>query len=192
MKGGKNKTDYDIVKLYLTRSEKAISETDKKYGTYCLTVAQNILRNKADSEECVNDTYLKTWNSIPPHKPQRLSAYLGKITRNLAINRYKLYSAQKRGGGETELILSELENCLPSESTTEKAFDEILLTKSIESLLKEQSQEKRRVFLLRYWYAFPISEIATELNQSESKVTSTLFRLRNKLKEHLEKEGIFV
>lgn len=185
-------TDYDIVKLYLTRSEKAISETDKKYGTYCLTVAQNILRNKADSEECVNDTYLKTWNSIPPHKPQRLSAYLGKITRNLAINRYKLYSAQKRGGGETELILSELENCLSSESTTEKAFDEILLTKSIESFLKEQSQEKRRVFLLRYWYAFPISEIATELNQSESKVTSTLFRLRNKLKEHLEKEGIFV
>lgn len=100
-------TDYDIVKLYFARSEKAISETEKKYGRYCLTVAENILRNEADSEECVNDTYLRAWNSIPPQKPQRLSTYLGKITRNLAINRYNHYSAEKRGGNETELILSE-------------------------------------------------------------------------------------
>ena len=185
-------TDCDIVKLYLNRSEKAINETDKKYGRYCMTVAENILRNKADSEECVNDTYLKAWNSIPPQKPQKLSTYLGKITRNLAINRYNHYSAQKRCGNETELILSELENCLPSESTTEKAFDEMLLVKSIEAFLKEQSKEKRRIFLLRYWYAFSISEIAKEISQSESKVTSTLFRLRLKLKEHLEKEGIFI
>lgn len=185
-------TDYDIVKLYFERSEKAISETDKKYGRYCLTVAENILRSKADSEECVNDTYLKAWNSIPPQKPQKLSTYLGKITRNLAINRYKHYSAEKRGGGETELILSELENCLSSESSTEKAVDEKLLIKAIENFLKGESKEKRRIFLLRYWYAFSISEIAKELSQSESKVTSTLFRLRNKLREHLEKEGITI
>ncbi len=185
-------TDYDIVKLYLNRNEKAIKETDTKYGRYCLTVAENILRNRVDSEECVNDTYLRVWNSIPPNKPKKLSAYLGKITRNLAINRYNQYSAQKRGGNETELILSELENCLPSESTTEKAFDEKLLIKTIEDFLKGESKEKRRAFLMRYWYAFSISEIATELNQSESKVKSTLFRMRQKLKIHLEKEGIFI
>lgn len=185
-------TDYDIVKLYFARSEKAISETDKKYGRYCFTVAQNILRNEDDSEECVNDTYLKTWSSIPPQKPQRLSTYLGKITRNLAINRYNHYSAEKRGGGETEVLLSELEDCLPSNNTTEKAFDEKLLVKSIEAFLKNENKEKRRIFLLRYWYSFSISDIAKEMAQSESKVTSTLFRLRNKLREHLEKEGITV
>lgn len=185
-------TDYDIVKLYFARSEKAISETEKKYGRYCLTVAENILRNKADSEECVNDTYLRAWNSIPPKKPQRLSTYLGKITRNLAINRYNHYSAEKRGGGETESVLSELEECLPSQNTVEKTFDEILLTKSIENFLKGESKEKRRAFLLRYWYSYSISDIAKETDQSESKVTSTLFRLRLKLKEHLEKEGIFI
>ncbi len=185
-------TDGDIIKLYFERSEKAIKETDTKYGSYCMTIAENILRNKADSEECVNDTYLRAWNSIPPKKPQRLSTYLGKITRNLAINRYNHYSAEKRGGGETESVLSELEECLPSQNTIEKTFDEKLLIKSIEAFLKNESKEKRRVFLLRYWYSYSINDIAKETAQSESMVTSTLFRLRNKLREHLEKEGIII
>ena len=185
-------TDYDIVKLYFKRSEKAIAETDKKYGNYCMTVANNILHSKTDSEECVNDTYLKTWNSIPPHKPQKLSAYLGKITRNLAINRYNHCSAQKRKGSETELILSELEDCVPSSATIETAYDEKILIKSIEDFLENQSKENRQIFLLRYWYALSVSEISKELSQSESQVKSTLFRLRKKLKDHLEKEGIFI
>lgn len=185
-------TDYDIVKLYLNRNEKAISETDKKYGRYCTAIADNILKNSADSEECVNDTYLRAWNSIPPQKPQRLSTFLGKITRNLAINRYNSYNAEKRGNGQINIILDELEYCLPSENSTEKDFDEKLLIKSIEHFLKAQSKEKRRVFLLRYWYAFSVAEIAEECSISESKVKSILFRMREKLKSHLEKEGIFI
>lgn len=185
-------TDYDIVKLYLDRKETAIKETDKKYGSYCHTIAENILRSRPDSEECVNDTYLKAWNSIPPSKPQRLSTYLGKITRNLAINRYNRLRAEKRGGGEAELILSELEGCLPSEYTTEKEYDEKQLVKSIEAFLKNESNENRRIFLLRYWYAFSVSDIAKELHYSESKIKSILFRQRNKLRDHLEKEGILI
>lgn len=185
-------TDGDIIKLYFERSEKAIKETDTKYGNYCMTIAENILRSRPDSEECVNDTYLRAWNSIPPQMPQRLSAYLGKITRNLAINRYNKLSAKKRGGSETEVTLCELEHCLPSDNTTEREFDEKRLTKALEDFLKKQSKEKRRIFLLRYWYSFSIGEIAKELSQSESKVTSTLFRLRLKLKDYLEKEGILI
>lgn len=185
-------TDYDIVKLYHTRSEKAIDETQKKYGTYCTAIAENILHNNADSEECVNDTYLKAWNSMPPHKPQRLSTFLGKITRNLAINRYKHYSAQKRGNGEAELILSELENCLPSDFATEKAFDEALLIKSIESFLQKESKERRTIFIKRYWYMCSVKKISKELKISEGKIKSVLFRQRTKLKQHLEKEGIVI
>lgn len=185
-------TDYDIVKLYLDRNEIAIKETDKKYGSYCHTIAENILRSRPDSEECVNDTYLKAWNSIPPSKPQKLSTYLGKITRNLAINRYNRLRAEKRGGGEAELILSELEGCLPSECTTEKGYDEKQLVKAIEAFLKSESKEKRRIFLLRYWYACSVSDIAKELHYSESKIKSILFRQRNKLRDRLEKEGILI
>lgn len=185
-------TDYDIVKLYLERSEKAIGETEKKYGGYCITVAKNILGNELDAEECVNDTYLRAWNSIPPNKPKKLNTYLGKITRNLAINRYHHYNAEKRGNGQTDLVLEELNFCLPSESETEKDFDEKLLTKSIEHFLKAQSREKRNIFLRRYWYASSIGEIARDFSMSESKVKSILFRMREKLKLHLEKEGIFI
>lgn len=185
-------TDYDIVKLYHDRLEKAISETDKKYGAYCTAVADNILHNKLDADECVNDTYLRAWNSMPPQWPDHLRTYLGKITRNLAINRFKHYAAEKRGKGQTHLVLSELEGCLPSGNDTEKAYNEILLVKALESFLKSQPKEKRNIFLRRYWYLCPIKEIADNFSMSESKVTSLLFRMRNKLKEHLEKEGIFV
>ena len=181
-----------IVELYLSKNEQAIEESAKKYGSRLKNLAYGIVEDEQTAEECENDTYLGAWNTIPPEQPTHFPAYLVKLARNISISRYRAGHAQKRGGGETELILSELENCLPSESTTEKAFDEILLTKSIENFLKGESKEKRRIFLLRYWYSFSISEIAKELSQSESKVTSTLFRLRLKLKEHLEKEGIFI
>lgn len=185
-------TDYDIVKLYFARSEKAILETDKKYGAYCYFIADNILENRLDSEECVNDTYLKTWNSVPPQKPNNLRTYLGKITRNLAINRFKHNSAKKRGGTQTQLVLSELENCLPSGNDTEIAFDETLLIKALEKFLKSQSKVNRNIFLRRYWYMSSVKEIAVSFKMSESKVTSVLFRMRQRLKVHLEKEGIFI
>lgn len=184
--------DIDIIELYFARSEKAISETDKKYGAYCNTIAENILFNKQDSEECVSDTYLKAWNSIPPNKPQKLRTYLGRITRNLAINRYKLYSAEKRGGGATDIILSELEGCIPSSLSVEDSLDEKLLVKALENFLKHQNDTKRNVFLRRYWYCEPISRIAEDFSMSESKVTSLLYRIRQKLKEYLEEEGILI
>ncbi len=184
--------DIDIIKLYFERSEKAIKETDCKYGSYCLCIADNILYNKQDSEECVNDTYLKTWSSIPPGKPSNLRTYLGKITRNLAINRYNMYSAEKRGGTTMPIILSELEGCIPSSFRVEDALDEKLLVELIEDFLKTQSETKRSIFLRRYWYCQSISDIANDFYMSESKVTSILYRQRLKLKEHLEKEGILI
>lgn len=184
--------DIDIIKLYFERSEKAISETDSKYGAYCSCIAENILNNRQDSEECVSDTYLKTWNSIPPNKPSNLRTYLGRITRNLAINRYKMYSAEKRGGTAMAVVLSELEGCIPSALTVEDVLDEKLLIRALEDFLKHQSDMKRNIFLRRYWYCQSIADIANDFYMSQSKVTSILYRQRQKLKEHLEKEGIFI
>ncbi len=182
--------DIDIIKLYFTRSEKAINETNSKYGAYCKCIANNILFNQQDSEECVNDTYLRAWNSIPPKEPTNLRTYLGKITRGLAINRYKMYSAEKRGGSTAEIIFSELEGCIPSEMRVEDTLDEKLLVKAVEDFLRRQSAEKRNIFLRRYWYCSSIADIAEDFSVSESKVTSILYRQRMKLKEHLEREEI--
>lgn len=182
--------DIDIIKLYFARSEKAIDETDKKYGSYCKCIADNILCNKQESEECVNDTYLRAWNSIPPKEPQNLRTYLGKIIRGLAINRYKMYSAEKRGGGIAEVVFSELEGCLPSALLVDDALDEKLIIKAVEDFLRHQSGEKRKIFLRRYWYCSSISDIAKDFSMSESKVASLLYRQRKKLREYLESEEI--
>lgn len=184
--------DIDIIRLYFSRSEKAIEETDKKYGSYCTVIADNILHSKQDSEECVNDTYLKVWESVPPNKPQNFRTYLGRITRNLAINRYKSYTAQKRGGCTVDAVLSELEGCIPSGVSVEKQMDENLLTALLEDFLGQQSDTKRSIFLRRYWYCETVSQIARDFSVSESKVASILYRMRLKLKEKLEKEGISV
>lgn len=182
--------DIDIIKLYFARSEKAIDETNVKYGAYCKCIAYNILCNQQDSEECVNDTYLRAWNSIPPKEPSNLRTYLGRITRGLAINRYKLYSAEKRGGSTADIVFSELEGCIPSQMRVEDSLDEKLLLKSIEDFLRRQSTEKRNIFLRRYWYCSSISDIARDFSVSESKVASILYRQRMKLKEHLESEEL--
>jgi RNA polymerase sigma factor (sigma-70 family) len=133
---------------------------------------------------------LNAWNSIPPQRPNRLSAYLGKITRNISLNRFKHYAAEKRGCGQTELVLSELENCIPLTQTVEQVFDEIMLVESINQFLSSLPKIKRMVFVRRYWYLSPIRDIAEQYGMSESKVASMLFRLRNELKRHFEKEGI--
>lgn len=182
--------DTKIIELYWERSEKAIAVTTEKYGQYCRSVASNILDSKEDVEECVNDTYLQAWNSIPPNKPNCLKVYLGKITRNLSLNRVKYYHAQRRGLGQTELVLSELEGCIPAANNVEQLFDEMLLVKAIEMFLYAQPIERRNIFIRRYWYMTPIKKIAGTYGMSESKVTSLLFRMRNELKFYLEKEGI--
>ena len=184
--------DIDIIKLYFERSEKAISETAEKYGRYLMYIAKNILSSHQDSEECVSETYLKAWNTIPPEVPQKLRTYLGRITRNNAINQYNRNSAKKRGEGTVNVIFSELENCIPSKFSVDCAMDDKLLVELIENFLYSQSSMKRNIFIRRYWYCESVSDIAKDFSVSESKVTAMLYRMRLKLKEKLEKEGIAV
>ena len=182
--------DEQILALYFARNEDAIRETAVKYGSYCLAIAHGILGDDGDSEECVNDTYLRAWKMIPPWRPARLSTFLGKITRNLALDRWRSRTADRRGGGQMMLALEELETCLPSCDSTEHVVDDLTLTAALERFLAQLSVETRRIFLRRYWYMSPISTIAAELGLSESKVKMVLLRARKKLKHDLEKEGI--
>lgn len=182
--------DQEIIDLYWARKEAAIPATAEKYGRYCHTISYNILHNHEDAEECVNDTYLGAWKSMPPNRPERLAAFLGKIARNFSLNRFKQYTAKKRGIGQTELALSELEDCIPAETGIEQIMDEMILVRSIDRFLWEQPEQKRNIFIRRYWYLSSIRDIARDIGMSQSKVTSLLFRMRNELKAHLEKEGI--
>lgn len=184
--------DQEIINLYWERDEKAIAASADKYGSYCHTISYNILHNEEDAQECINDTWLGAWKSIPPRKPERLSVYLGKITRNLSLNRFRQYTAEKRGAGQTELVLSELEDCIPAENNVEQIIDEMTLVKTINQFLRAQSRQKRNIFVRRYWYLSSIRAIASDCDVSESKITSILFRMRNELKAQLEREGIIL
>ena len=181
--------DTRIVDLFWERSEQAIAESEKKYGRYCHYIAKNILHSDADADECVNDAYVKAWESIPPARPQRLSAYLGKIVRNIALNRYVHDHAQKRAA-HTEAILAEMGDCVPDATPTDALSDELVLRDAINSFLGGLPEKTRRAFVRRYWYLSAVREIAEDLGWSESRVKVTLLRTRNKLKAHLEKEGI--
>ena len=182
--------DHEIIDLYWDRNETAIARTSEKYGSYCHTISYNILNNDEDAEECVNDTWLGAWKSMPPQRPNNLATYLGKITRNLSLNRLKQYTTEKRGGSQTDLALSELEDCIPSSTTVEQITEEKELVASINRFLYAQPEQKRNIFIRRYWYLYSIRDIAGAYEMSESKVASMLFRMRSELKAHLEKEGI--
>lgn len=182
--------DESIIGLYWARSELAITRTQEKYGDSCRAVAMNILRSRADSEECVNDTYLRAWESMPPQRPERLRAFLARITRNLALDRLKKRTRQKRGGGQLELALSELEECVPSGDDPAGRADELVLREALDRFLSELSEDARVIFLRRYWYVLSVDEVARCLGVSRSKVKSSLMRSRAKLRDMLEKEGI--
>jgi RNA polymerase sigma-70 factor (ECF subfamily) len=179
-----DKDDNFILDLYWARNEQAIRETDIKYGKYCKTIARNILNDRCDEEETVNDTYLQTWDSVPPNRPACLSAYLGKIVRNLSINKYRARHAQKRVAGEYALSLEELSDCLPARA--EDLAEKEALTQCLNEFLSAQKKEQRMVFVCRYFYCDPVADIAKRFSMSESKVKSILFRLRNKLKDYME------
>ena len=181
--------DREIVNLYWERNTSAIKETDTKYGGYCKAIAKNILGNHEDAEECVNDTYLNTWNSIPPNRPNVLSTYLGKITRNLSFDRFRRRHAEKRGGGEIELILDELGECVSDTDSVEQEVEKKELVRAINRYLDTLSQQKCSIFLCRYWYAIPVSEIAARFGMSEGNVSVTLNRIRHQLKNYLEERG---
>lgn len=170
--------------------ESAITETAKKYGKYCFSISNNILRNRQDAEESVNDTYLQTWNSIPPTNPNSLSAYLAKIVRHISLNRIKAQKTHKRGSGEYELAYEELAGIISSPQSVEDMIDEISLRDLINGWLDTLSPEQRMVFVGIYWYFDSISTISAKMDFSVSKTKMLLLRLRNDLKEYLESEGV--
>ncbi|MEG0914082.1 MAG: RNA polymerase sigma factor [Oscillospiraceae bacterium] len=180
--------DNEIIALYFGRDENAINQTAIKYGSKLSGLSYKILKSSEDSEECVNDTYLKAWNTMPPQKPAFLFAYLAKICRFLCFGRIDYYKAQKRKA-QFVALSDELLQCIPS-NLTETIPSEQALKGALESFLKGLSEEKRLIFMRRYWFFDSISEIATSLHISESKVKSTLFRTREKLKNYLKKEGV--
>lgn len=186
-RGYDNMEDNKIVELYWQRAENAISETKEKYNNYCFRVAISILNNTEDADECVNDTYLRAWNSIPPHRPERLSTFLGKITRNLALNKYRDYNAEKRGKGQTAIVIDELAEVIPDNKTTEGEAESRYTAEQINSFLKTLPVDTRRIFIRRYWHLMSIGEIAIRDGVSKSKIKSLLFRTRKQMKKYLEK-----
>ena len=182
--------DSDIIRLYLSRSEKAISETDKKYGKVCRTTARNILGSPEDSEECVNDTYLRVWDIIPPQRPSRLGSFVIRIARNLAVNMFKSRETLKKGAGYKAVGFDEIAQFLPALETVESAVDRKAVLSAIESFLRTLPEEKRIMFVRRYFYCSTYAQIAVDLKMTESAVTMSLRRTREKLREFLETEGI--
>ena len=179
--------DHEIIDLYFARDERAIVNTEQKYGSYCKTIAMNVLHDESDSDECVNDTYLAAWNSIPPTRPERLGAYLARLTRNISLNRYKSRTTERRGGGEFALSLDELDDCV---ADNDKSAEE--LGKMISDFLPREKKEARQVFVRRYFYGDSIEEIAKRFTFSESKIKSMLHRTRLALREYLIENGTHI
>ena len=182
--------DSAIIDLYWARDEQALPESDKKYGKLCRTVAHNILKNHEDTEECVNDTWLRAWNAMPPGRPGVLSAFFSRIVRNLALDRYKAAHAEKRGGGQLPAALEELEGCIPSSSGVEEELAFRELSRLLDSFLRELPEKECCIFLRRYWYVDATRDIARRYGMPEGSVKSQLSRTRQKLRKLLEREGV--
>ena len=182
--------DNQIIALYFRRSEQAIVETDQKYGPYCFRIASSILSSPEDGEECVSDTYLTAWKSIPPNRPAHLAPFLGKIARHIALDRWRRHFAQKRGGGEVALALEELEDCIPGSDTPEDALRRKEFREGLNRFLASLPEQERMIFVSRYWYLRSIREISQATGQSESSIKTRLFRTRSKLRTFLEKEEL--
>ena len=182
--------DAGIVDLYWARSERAIKETERKFGGYCRTVAYNVLSDVSDAEECVNDTWMKAWNSMPTDRPRRLAPYLGKMTRWLSLSRLRQKNSLKRGGGELPLVLDELAEVLDSGADTQKTLELRELELALRRLVDMLGKDERDVFLSRYWYIASIAEIAEKFGLTESNVKTMLHRTRKKLLKQLKEEGL--
>ena len=181
--------DKSIVDLYFSRDQEAITQTDKKYGRYCYSIAYNILTNKEDAEESVSDTYVAAWRAIPPRRPSVLSTFLGKITRHIAIDRWRERNASKRGGGEVPLALEELQDCVAGMQNVEMDYERKEIIKAYVRFLDALPVTERRVFLCRYWYVDSVEAIADKFGFSQSKVKTMLHRTRAKLRKQLAEEG---
>ncbi len=184
--------DAAIVELFWQRSEDALAQTDKKYGKLCRHLANNILHNLSDAEECVNDSYLRVWNLIPEERPKFYQAFLCRIVKNISLDRIKFETAQKRSPGGI-VCIDELEECVAAPlGTPEQSADEHALTQAIAAFLRQQSDYARRIFVRRYWYCDSLQEIAADYGVREAKISAQLFRTRQKLKEFLREEGFAV
>ena len=181
--------DKEIVQLFLQRDESGLEELDRKYGRFCASIAENILKSRTDAEECVNDAYLKVWNSIPPAVPRSLSAFIAKITRNTALDVYALYHTEKRGSGGSAVSFDELEDLVSGESSIEQETENRELLEAINKFLSTLPSAKRRMFVNRYWYCYTVEELARIYEMQEHNVVVALSRTRKKLKEYLKKRG---
>ena len=181
--------DARIIDLYWQRAERAIEETDRKYGKYCMTVADNILHDREDDEECVSDTWLRAWNSMPPQRPSVLRAFLARITRNLSLDRWRARQASRRGGGEVTVLLDELEECLAGTHRVEESVEASELAGCIGRFVAGLPEREGDVFTRRYFFAETIPEIAERYGLTANNVTVILSRTRNRLKQELVKEG---
>lgn len=184
--------DSKIIQLYLDRDEAAITETQTKYDGYLRTVSGNILRHAEDVEECVNDTYLGAWNAIPPTVPKIFRVFLGKIARNISLKKVRSDNAEKRGGGELQLALDELGDCIADGSRIDEGLELEELTTLIDKYLAEKNPEDRKIFISRYWYFDSVKDISERFGFTESKVKMSLKRTRDDLREHLESKGVTV
>lgn len=182
--------DSAILDMYFARSEQAITETDRKYGPYCYSVAYHILENRQDSEESVNDTYYSAWRGIPPRRPRQLGIFLGRITRNLAIDRWRRRSADKRGGGELTLVLDELAGCVSGAESPETELMRKEVTAALNRFLQTLPEQDRTVLLCRYYFANTQREICQKTGLTENSVKVSLRRSRKALGRFLEKEGL--
>ncbi len=188
----KDMDDNKIVELYWNRDEQAIAETSSKYGNYCFSISRSILHNQQDCEETVNDTYLATWNAIPPHHPLNLSTFIGKICRRISLNKWRSQTAEKRGGGEVTVSYDELEECIADDRSIRETLDEQMLAETIDEFLATINETQRKVFVCRYWYFDSIEDISSRFHFSQSKTKMMLKRTRDKLKDYLIKEGVIV
>lgn len=181
--------DHRIIDLYWARDPQAIAESERKYGSFCGMLARNILNVTQDVEECVNDTWHRAWETIPPQRPDSLRAYLGRIVRNLAIDRWRRNHAGKRGDG-LDVMLSELEGCIPGGVRPEQELERRELTCLLERWLDTLTREDRAMFLRRYWYGMAVQELAAQWHCTPNRMAQRLFRLRKKLRTYLEAQGV--
>lgn len=184
--------DEEIIALYFGRDEQAVVQTQRKYGKSLLSLSKRIVTNDEDSLECVNDTYLRAWNTIPPTRPKHLSAYLYKIVRSISIDRFRAKKSARRSANEYTASLDELAECIAGEETPQDALELQMLVGTIEAFLQQLPRDKRQIFLCRYYFMDSVKTMSEYLHMSESKIKSTLYRLRCELKKCLEQEGYFL
>ena len=184
--------DEEIIQLLWDRKETGLESLSEKYGKYCFSVSCRIVNNEEDAKECVNDTWFRAWNSIPPHQPENLAGYLAKIARNLAMSCYKKQHRKKRGGDNVTMALDELSDCVSDGKRVEERMEQRELTNAIAVFLRGKDELKRNIFIQRYFYLVEVKEIATHFQMKENTVKSILYRLRKELGKYLQKEGIYI